>query len=170
MRRGGPRTGNLVAVIDSASNLIQLDLTGAKGKVEVSGGLGIIARVLVNGERARPQRGGWSIPLKNGGEKKLMVKGFLPGFQRFTWDGETVLQLGAHVGTAEKVVMFTPFLLMLAWVFLAPVSLVLFMMSIPVVKNPLMPRALRMALPIINTVAGAVAWWALATLVGPRTA
>ena len=151
---------------DSASNIIQLDLSGAKGKVEVIGALGIVAKVQIDGERARPQRGGWAIPLKNGGESKLIVKGFLPGFQRFTWNGDTVLQLGKHVRRPEKIAMFAPFLLVIAWVFLAPISLALFMMNIPIVKNPLMPRALRVALPIINTIAGAIAWIALASLVG----
>ncbi|NTV38409.1 MAG: hypothetical protein HGA51_00400 [Demequinaceae bacterium] len=151
---------------DSANNIIPLDLSGAKGKVEVIGALGIVARVQIDGERARPQRGGWSIPLKNGGEGKLVVKGFLPGFQRFLWNGDTALQLGAHVRLPEKIAMFAPFLLMLGWVFLAPISLALFLMNIPIVKNPLMPRGVRIALPIINTVAGAVAWVALASLVG----
>lgn len=160
--------GSLVAVIDSARNTIPVDLPGAKGKVEVTGALGIVARVQINGERARPQRGGWPIPLKNGGETKLMVKGFLPGFQRFTWNGETALQLGAHVRLPEKIAMFAPFLLMFAWVFLAPISLALFMMNIPIVKNPLMPRALRIAIPIINTLAGGIAWLALASMVGNK--
>ena len=159
--------GSLVAVTDTARNTIPLDLVGAKGKVEVTGALGIISRVQINGERARPQRGGWSIPLKNGGETKLMVKGFLPGFQRFTWNGDTVLRIGAHVGLPEKITMFAPFLLMW-WIYLAPVSLALFMMSIPIVKNPLMPRALRIAIPIINTVAGAIAWMALVSMIHPK--
>jgi len=148
-------------VIDTASNLIELDLSGAKGKVEVTGALGIVAKVLIDGERARPQRGGWPIPLADGGETKLMVKGFLPGFQRFTWNGETVLPLGAHVPVAPKIAMFAPFLLMFGWVFLAPLSLVLFLLNISIVKNPAMPVALRIGLPILNTVAGAVAWIAL---------
>ena len=161
------RPGTLVAVTDTARNTIPLDLVGAKGKVEVTGALGIISRIQINGERARPQRGGWSIPLKNGGETKLMVKGFLPGFQRFTWNGETVLRIGAHVGLPEKITMFAPFLLMW-WIYLAPVSLALFMMSIPVVKNPLMPHALRIAIPIINTVASAIAWMALVSMIHPK--
>lgn len=157
---------------DSASNVIQLALPGAKGKVEVTGALGIISRVQINGERARPQRGGWSIPLDSGGESKLTVRGFFPGFQRFVWNGDTVLQLGAHVGSTVKAVTFSPFLLLVVWALLSPVSLllfspiplVLFFMSIPVVKNPLMPSALRIALPIINTAALFVAWFAIASL------
>lgn len=156
-------------MIDSASNLIQLDLPGAKGKVEVTGALGIVAKVLIDGHRAVPQRGGWAIPLKDGGERKLMVKGFLPGFQRFTWSDETVLQLGGHVGLAEKIAMFVPFLLIFAWVLLAPISLVLFLMNIPIVKNPLMPRVLRIALPILNTAAGVIAWIAIASMVASKS-
>lgn len=152
---------------DTARNTIPLDLVGAKGKVEVTGALGIISRVQINGERARPRRGGWSIPLKNGGESKLMVKGFIPGFQRFVWNGDTVLQLGGHVGLPEKIAMFAPFLLMVV-IYLAPISLALFMMNVPIVKNPLMPRALRIAIPIINTVAGAIAWMALASMIHPK--
>ena len=154
---------------DSASNLIVLDLPGAKGKVEVTGALGIVARVQIDGERARPERGGWRIPLKDGSESKLMVKGFIPGFQRFLWKNETVLQMGAHVRLSEKIAMFVPFLMMLASVFLAPISLALFMMNIPIVKNPLMPQVLRVALPVVNTVAAVVAWIALASLVGPKS-
>jgi hypothetical protein len=154
-------------VTDTERSIIPLDLSGAKGKVEVTGALGIVARVQINGERARPQRGGWSIPLKSGGESKLMVKGFIPGFQRFVWNGDTALQLGGHVGLAEKITMFAPFLLM-RWIYLAPVSLALFMMSIPIVKNPLMPRALRIAIPIINAAAVAIAWMALASMIHPK--
>ena len=159
--------GSLVAVTDSARSIIPLDLSGAKGKIEVTGALGIVARVQIDGERARPQRGGWSIPLKNGGESKLLVKGFIPGFQRFVWNGDTVLRIGAHVGLPEKITMFAPFLLMW-WIYLAPVSLALFMMSIPIVKNPLMPRALRIAIPILNTVAAAIAWMALVSMIHPK--
>lgn len=157
-----------MAVIDSASNHVPLDLSGARGKIVVTGALGIVAKVEIDGERARPERGGWAIPLKKGGASKLVVKGFLPGFQRFLWEGEPVLVLGSHVRKPEKIVMFAPFLLMLAWVFLAPVSLALFLMNIPVVKNPLMPRALRIALPIVNTLAAFVAFYALGTMVGPK--
>jgi len=158
-----------VAVTDTTSHLIRLDLPGAKGKVEVEGALGIVAKVLIDGERARPQRGGWAIPLRSGADDgRLVVKGFIPGFQRFMWRDDVVLQLGAHVGLAEKVAMYTPFLLIFAWVFLSPVSLALFLMNIPVVKNPLMPRALRIALPILNTVAVLIAWFALGTFFANR--
>lgn len=157
-----------MAVTDTASHRILLDLPGTKGKVEVTGALGIVAKVEIDGVRARPQRGGWAIPLKSGGDGRLVIRGFLPGFQRFMWKDEEVLRLGAHVGLPEKIAMFAPFLLIFGWVFLAPVSLVLLLMSIPIVKNPLMPRALRVALPIVNTVAVFIGWIAIATVIGTR--
>ncbi len=155
---------SLDAVNETPSNRVELTLKGAKPKVEVDGALGIVAKILVDGERARPDRGGWLIPLSKGGEARLMVRGFLPGFQKIWWQGEEVLALGSHVGLAERIVMFTPFLLfVMAW-FMVPVSLVLFFMSIPVVKNPHMPRAVRIALPVVNTVAVGAALIAIAAL------
>lgn len=155
-----------MAVTDSTTDRILLDLPGAKGKVEVVGALGIVAKVEVDGERARPQRGGWSIPVQSGAAGgRLLIKGFLPGFQRLIWRDEVVLQLGAHVRKPEKILMFFPFLLMFAVVFLAPVSLALFLMTIPVVKNPKMPRALKLALPVVNTVAVFFGLLAILTLI-----
>ncbi len=145
-----------------------LDLEGAKPKVEIDGVLGIIPKVLVDGERARPDRGGWIIPLRNGGEGRLVVRGYLPGFQRFLWQGEEVYRLGAHVGLAEKITLFTPFLLFVLLWFMVPVSLLLFFAGIPVAKNPRMPRALRIALPVVNTIAAFVATVAILSLVATK--
>lgn len=153
-----------MAVTETPDNNALLVLPGAKGKVEVIGALGVVAKVEIDGERAKPQRGGWAVPLKAGGTGRLAVKGWLPGFQSFIWDGKTVYTLGAHVGKAERIVMFTPFLLIVLFWFMVPVSLALFVLSITVVKNPHMPRALRIALPIVNTVAAGVALVAGLTL------
>jgi len=157
--------GSLNAVTETPSNRVELSLTGAKPKVEVDGALGIVAKILVDGERAKPVRGGWLIPLSKGGEGRLSVKGYLPGFQKIRWQGEDVFALGSHVGLAERIVMFVPFLLFLMAWFLVPVSLALFFMSIPVAKNPHMPRALRIALPVVNTVAVGAALVAIAALI-----
>jgi len=157
--------GSLNAVNETPSNRVELSLTGAKPKVEVDGALGIIAKILVDGERAKPDRGGWLVPLRKGGESRLSIKGWLPGFQKILWQGEEVFALGSHVGLAERIVMFAPFLLfVMAW-YLVPVSLALFFMSIPVVKNPHMPRGLRIALPVVNTVAVGAAVIAIAAIV-----
>lgn len=156
--------GSLSAVNEIPSNRVELHLKGAKPKVEVDGALGIIAKILVDGERARSGRQGWLIPLRKGGEGRLIVKGWLPGFQKIRWQGEEVFALGSHVQFPERVVMFVPFVLFLMAWFVVPVSLALFFMSIPVVKNPLMPRAIRIALPVVNTVAVGVALIAIAAL------
>lgn len=125
--------------------------------------LGIVAKLYVNGERAKPSRGGWDVPVK-GGTKKLVVRGWLPGFQSFWWDGKQVYKLGAHVGLPERIVMFAPALLIVVMWFLTPFALALFFMNIPVVKNSHMPRPLRIALPIINTVAVVVALFAIVAM------
>lgn len=156
--------GSLDAVEETPSDRVVLVLTGAKPNVEVDGALGIVAKVLVDGQRAKPDRGGWRIPLRKGGEARLTVKGFLPGFQTFHWQGKEVFTLGAHVGLAERIVMFVPLLLVFAGWFLVPVALALFFVSIPVVKNPHMPRALRIALPVVNSVAAIAALVAIAAL------
>jgi hypothetical protein len=143
---------------------VVLELQGAKPKVEVDGALGIVSKVLINGERARPVRGGWLIPLRKGGEGRLEVKGYVPGFQRFLWEGKEVHRLGAHVGLAERIAMFAPFLLIITAWFMVPVAIIVFFMGIPVVKNPKMPRALRIALPIVNTVAAFIATIAVVAL------
>ena len=155
-------------MIDSASNHIELNLKGAKPRVSVEGALGIVAKVHFDGERVRPTKGGWMVPLRKGGEQKLILRGFLPGFQRFEWDGEPVLKLGAHVKLPERIVMFSPVLLfVMAW-FMVPIALLLFFMNITVVKNSLMPRAVRIVLPVINTVAGAVALFAFVGLLSAQ--
>lgn len=156
--------GSLNAVNQTPSNRVELHLQGAKPKVQVDGALGIIAKVLVDGQRAKPDRGGWLIPMRKGGDARLTIKGFLPGFQRFLWQGEEVFTLGTHVGLAERIVMFVPLLLIFAGWFMVPVALALFFVSIPVVKNPHMPRALRIALPVVNAVAATAALVAIVAL------
>ncbi len=151
------------------TDTIKLHLQGAKPKVEIQRALGILPRVMVNGERHRPAKGGWMIPVA-GGEEKLAMRGVVPGFQRFEWRGKVVAQLGDHVGRAERLAMFAPaFLLAGVWsVFTVPIALALFFMNIPVVKNPTMPRGLRVALPIINTLAAGVALIAALALLGSQ--
>ena len=169
MRGASDTPGSLDAVTDTSSNRVVLELQGAKPKVEIDGTLGVVSKVLINGERARPVRGGWFIPLRNGGEGRLEVKGYVPGFQRFRWQGVEVHRLGAHVGLPERIAMFAPFLLIAAAWFMVPVALIVFFMGIPVVKNPKMPRALRIALPLVNTVAAFIATVAVVALLSDNT-
>lgn len=149
------------------TDTIELSLKGAKPKVEIRRALGVLPRVFVDGEQQRPHKGGWMIPVGSAKEEKLSMQGVLPGFQRFEWRGDVVAKLGAHVRTPEKVVMFAPILMLVALPYFMTVvlALALFFMNIPVVKNPNMPRGLRIALPVINTVAATVAVIAVLTLV-----
>lgn len=146
------RTDNLDAVTEPAENRVRLKLEGATAKVEVDGALGIVAKVLVDGERAAPKRGGWAIPTREGDER-LAVKGLMPGFQSFIWRGKVVHKLGGHVGLPEKITLFSPALLVILIWWTVPIALALFFMGVPIVKNPQMPRLLRILLPLINTVA-----------------
>ena len=156
-----------MAVNQTPENRSLLTLPGAKGKVELVNPLGIVARIEIDGERAAPHRGGWAIPLKAGGTARLAPKGWLPGFQALIWEGKTIYKLGSHVGRPERIALFTPFLLIVLWWFMTPVALALFFLGIPVVKNPHMPRPLRIALPIVNTIAAAVLLVAGVTLLVP---
>lgn len=146
---------------DSHDTRVRLDLPGAKGSVELDGVQGIVAKLYVNGERIKPSRGGWEVPVKGGGTKRLVVRGWIPGFQSLWWDAKQVYKLGGHVGRTERIVMFSPAILIVLMWFLTPIALALFFMNIPVVKNSHMPRPLRIALPLINTAAVIVALFAI---------
>lgn len=150
-------------------NRVTLDLPGAKPRVEIDGVLGIVPKIYVDGQRVRATQGGWAIDLKGGERALLRMKGFLPGFQTFIWQGQPVYKLGAHVQLPEKIVMFFPAVLaVLVW-FLTPAALALFLMNITIVKNVHMPRGLRIALPIINTIAVYVGLTALLVALAPAS-
>lgn len=138
-------------MIDANSDTIRLSLDGVKARVEVAGTNGIVARVLVDGQRALPRRGGWAIPTANGYER-LSLRGVLPGFQSFIWRGQTVYRLGDGVGRMEKVTLFAPLLLLLVMWFTVPIAVALFFVGIPVVKNQRLTRPVRIVLPVVNTV------------------
>lgn len=146
-----------------AENRVRLNLDGATAKVDVDGALGIVAKVLVNGNRAAPKGGGWAIPTHKGDER-LAVKGLMPGFQSFIWRGKVVHKLGSHVGIPEKVTLFSPALLVILIWWTVPLALALFFMGVPIVKNPQMPRVLRILLPFINTAAVFFAVIAIVTM------
>ncbi|MFW7415798.1 hypothetical protein [Demequina sp. SO4-18] len=145
---------------------VKLDIPGARGDVRVSGSERIFYKVLIDGKPVSRKGGGWTIPLRNGETTKLRARGFIPGFQTlYTEDGD-VLRMGAHVGLSERMAMFLPVLLI---VFLFPglvLGLILFFMNVMAVKNPMMPKAARIGVAILNTVAGAFVLLLLPSLVG----
>ncbi|MDN4473708.1 hypothetical protein [Demequina zhanjiangensis] len=144
-------------------NIVPLEIGGARGKVELEGVLGVFAKVLVDGTPVRAQRGVFPVPLKGGRTASVRLRGFLPGFQKVLVDGEQVMALGSHVPMAARITMFAPLLLVLAGGYgpaLGAVGLVLglllFFLSILVVKNDAMPVPMRVALPVVNTIAAGI--------------
>ncbi|WP_062134526.1 hypothetical protein [Demequina aestuarii] len=134
---------------------VALDIPGARGNVTVTGADRIFYKVLIDGEPLKRSRGGWEIPLRNGDAIKVQARGFIPGFQTLYTGDRELLRMGGHVGLAERMAMFLPLLLV---IFLFPglvLGLILFFMNVMAVKNPLMPKAARIGLPIANTIAGA---------------
>jgi len=136
-------------------NIQPLNVPGARQSVEIENPQGILYKIRVGGEVIKRGRGGWQIPLRNGGTAHLKAKGLIPGFQSLYLDGERIYDMGADVGRLERIVMFAPILLIVWIPFGLVLALLLFFMGIPAVKNTLMPRALRIALPIVNLLAGA---------------
>lgn len=155
-------------------NTVALDIKGARGTVEVEGVLGVLVKILVDGSPVRSRKGIFTVPRRNGTDAQVRVRGLLPGFQKIVVDGETVLNLGAHVPTPARFTMFAPLLLVFAAgtgnVLLGTIGMVLavllFFMSIMVVKNPDMPAGLRIALPLVNTLAAAVVILVFAGVLG----
>ncbi|WP_084127027.1 hypothetical protein [Demequina sp. NBRC 110054] len=144
-------------------NTVRIDVRGARGKVEVEGRHGVTAKVLLDGEPVRPKKGVFAVPVSGGRTAEIRLRGLLPGFQKVVVDGEPVVGLGDHVPMVARVTMFAPLLLLVTALFgTVPgtigmvLALLLFFMSIMVVKNPDMPVWMRAALPLANTAAGAV--------------
>ena len=148
-------------------NIQPLNVPGARQSVEIENPQGILYKIRVGGEVIKRQRGGWRIPLRNGNTGVIKSKGLIPGFQVLKVDGDTVYDMGTGVSRLERFVMFAP-LLLITWIpFGLVLGLVLFLTSIPAVKNLQMPRPLRIALPIINFVAGALILTLITKHIGP---
>ncbi len=144
-------------------NTRRLDIPGARGKVEVDGVLGLLYKIRIDGEPVNRRRGKWTVPMRNGSTSTLSANGVIPGFQTLYFDDKPILKMGAHVQLPEKVAMFTPVVLF-GWLIGAPIAVLMFFMNVMVVKNPQIPRGLRIALPVINT---AVLALLLSVLLGP---
>ena len=151
---------------DNAPTTVPLDIPGARGTVTLKGADGIFYTVLVDGEPVKRKKGGWAIPMRKGSAAKLESRGILPGFQRLVMNGEDVYRMGAHASTLEKALMFLPLALIVFGFLGAVLALVLFFMNVLAVKNPLLPRVARIAIPIVNTIAGAVILFVLASMGG----
>ena len=137
-------------------NTETLDIPGAKGTIQVTGVHGVFFKILINGEITKPVKGRWQISARKGQPLEMRSRGLLPGFQRLFVGGDQVFDMGADVSLAEKIIMFVPLVLIFIDPILGlPLGLLMFFMNISLVKNTVMPKALRIALPLINTAAAA---------------
>jgi len=75
--------------------------------------------------------------------------------------------MGADVKTPERIAVFAPLILVIWVPFGLLLALVLFFMGLPGIKNQQMPRGLRIALPLINTVAAGVILTLITGRIGP---
>jgi hypothetical protein len=146
-------------------NVQRLDITGARDTVEVDGVLGVFYKIRVGGKALKRGKGGWDIPMRKGAASKLSARGLVPGFQKFYLDGEPIYAMGAYVDVAMRVLMFLPLVLIVLNPLVGLVlAVILFFMNVSVVKNPQMPRPVRIILPIGNTLAGGLVLFLLAGL------
>lgn len=135
---------------------VAITIPGARGTVEVVGAQGVRFCVMHNGAVVKSRSGVRPIAMRNGTTGELRQRGILPGFQSLWFDGKEVFRAGADTPTAARITMFAPLLL----VALSPrygifVAVALLFLNIWVVKNSAFPNALRIALPITNTLTGA---------------
>ncbi|WP_084076706.1 hypothetical protein [Demequina sp. NBRC 110057] len=150
-----------------AGNLIPLDVPGAAGTVELKGAQGIFYSILVDGVALSRRGGGWTVPLRNGKTARITARGMIPGFQTLYLGEQELYRFGAHASRFEKIAMFAPLLLVLSASMLGFVlAILLFFSSVLVVKNSEIPDKLRIALPLINTCAGAMILVGLAGIAG----
>ncbi len=145
---------------------VALNIPQARGKVSVTGAQRIFFKVLIDGEPVSRRRGAWAIPMRDGDSGTLRARGFIPGFQTLYLNGDEVLRMGGYVSQSERLVMFLPLLLIIFQFPGLVMGLILFFMNIMAVKNSLMPKAARLILPILNTLAGAFILLMLPSLIG----
>ncbi|GIG54327.1 hypothetical protein [Demequina activiva] len=151
---------------DTPTTTVPLDIPGARGTVALKGADGIFYSVLIDGEPVKRRKGGWAIPMRKGDTSKLEVRGILSGFQTLVMDGREVHRMGGHASTVEKALMFLPLILVVFGFLGAVLAVLLFFMNVLAVKNPLLPRVARIAIPIVNTIAGGVILFVLANMGG----
>jgi hypothetical protein len=131
-----------------------LNIPGARGRVEVVGTRRVFYRVRQGGENLKKRKGGWSIQLKDGSVAKLSSAGWLPGFQTLYLEGAKVYRFGEGVPTIAKVLSFLPLTAIVADLYIgALLGLVMVFYSIIAIKYPEFPTKVKIALPLMNTLA-----------------
>lgn len=138
-----------------AEDFAVLPIPGARGRVEVVGTRGIFYKVRQGGEILKRRRGGWPVQMKNGSVQKLNAAGWLPGFQTLYLENDKVYRFGADVGLAPRILSFLPLAIIPVNPYIGGVlAIVLFFYNVYTIKNPQLPTWVKIALPIMNTIAG----------------
>jgi len=137
-------------------DLVTLNVPGARQTVELENPHGILYKIRLGGEVIKRGKGGWAIPLRNGSAAHIKAKGLIPGFQALFLDGDKIYDMGDGVGKLERITMFAPILLIIWLPFGLILGLLLFFLGLPLVKNLQVPRPARIAVPIVNFLAGAL--------------
>lgn len=131
-----------------------LPIPGARGRVEVVGIRRIFYRVRQGGEILKKRGGGWPIQMKNGSVATLSSAGWLPGFQTLYLEDKKVYRFGEGVPVIAKVFSFLPLLAIVVNPYVGGVlGVVLVIYSIVAIKYPEFPTKVKIALPLMNTLA-----------------
>lgn len=146
-------------------NTAILAIPGARSTVKVIGTRGIFFKVEQGGATLKRKKGAWQIAVKGGQMSPMRANGWLPGFQSL-WLGQTrVYQFGADVPLSAKILSFLPLGLIALNPYVGALIGVIFVLyNIFAVKFSFFPKPLRIALPVLNTVAGALVLMVLNTV------
>ncbi len=141
----------------ATDNIAVLPVPRAASKVELLGTSGVFYSIHQGGELLKKRRGAWTIALKNGKTASLRSAGWMPGFQKLYLDGELIYEFGADAPLAAKIVSFLPIGLIAIHPFIGGViGIVLVFLNLVTIKNPVFPNRVKIILPILNVVAGAL--------------
>ena len=137
-----------------AEDVAVLAIPGARGRVEVVGTRRVFYKVRQGGEVLKKRKGAWPIALKNGSVADLRSAGWYPGFQTLYLEGAKVYRFGEGVPVIAKVFAFLPLLAILVNPLVGGLlGLVLVFYSIVAIKYPEFPNRIKIALPLMNTLA-----------------
>jgi hypothetical protein len=135
-------------------DVVVLPIPGARERVEVVGTRRILYKVRQGGEILKKRKGGWPIQLKNGSVATLRSAGWYPGFQTLYMGDQKVYRFGEGVPAIAKVFSFLPLLAILVNPYVGGLlGLVLVFYSIVAIKYPEFPTRVKVALPLMNTLA-----------------
>ncbi len=132
-----------------------LPIPAARGRVEVVGARGVFYSLRQGGQVLKRRRRAWPVVLKSGEQGSIRSAGWIPGFQRLYFDGRLVYQFGADVPRTARVLAFLPLaLIALNLLIGGTLGIVLVIYNLYAIKNPNFPNPVRIAVPVLHTIAG----------------